>query len=123
MWSNVQRRSRPFAFEHGKLLSEGEDLESDIASIAKEDPEGGLMGVPLLLLCRTQEEPRGLPLNLTHLGHQQERDRIVVVVEDLAVRHRALRKRCGQRPHFGVIAVDQAPFHERFHIAGITDTG
>jgi hypothetical protein len=38
----VQRQPRPFAFEHGKLLSEGEDLESDIASIAKEDSEGGL---------------------------------------------------------------------------------
>jgi hypothetical protein len=30
-----------FAFEHGKLLSEREDLESGIASIAKEDSEGG----------------------------------------------------------------------------------
>ena len=31
----VQRRPRPFAFEHGKLLSEGEDLESDIARLRK----------------------------------------------------------------------------------------
>jgi hypothetical protein len=33
----VQRRPRPFAFEHGQLLSEGEDLKSGIASMAKED--------------------------------------------------------------------------------------
>jgi hypothetical protein len=37
----VQHGPRPFTFEHGKLLSEGEDLESGIASIAKEDSEGG----------------------------------------------------------------------------------
>ena len=36
----VQYWSRPFAFEHGDLLSEGEDFESGIAPTAKEDPEG-----------------------------------------------------------------------------------
>jgi hypothetical protein len=35
----IQHGPRPF--EHGKLLSEGENLESGIASIAKEDSEGG----------------------------------------------------------------------------------
>ena len=29
------------ALKHGKLLSAGEDLESGIASVAKEDSEGG----------------------------------------------------------------------------------
>ena len=37
----VQPWPRPFTLEHGKLLSDGEDLESGIASIAKEDAEGG----------------------------------------------------------------------------------
>jgi hypothetical protein len=37
----IQRWLRPFTLEHGKLLSEGEDLESSIASIVKEDSEGG----------------------------------------------------------------------------------
>ena len=37
----VQRWPWPFTLEHGKLLSEGEELESGIASIAKEDSEGG----------------------------------------------------------------------------------
>ena len=32
----VQGWPRPFPFEHGKLLSEGEDLQGGIASIAKE---------------------------------------------------------------------------------------
>jgi hypothetical protein len=36
-----QHGPRPFPFEHGKLLSEGENLESGIATIAKEDSEGG----------------------------------------------------------------------------------
>ena len=37
----VQRWPWPFTLEHGKLLWEGEDLESGIASVAKEDAEGG----------------------------------------------------------------------------------
>jgi hypothetical protein len=37
----VQYGPRPFAFEHGDLLSQGEDLESNIAPSAKEHSEGG----------------------------------------------------------------------------------
>jgi len=33
-------RDRPFPFHHGELLSQGEDFEGDIASTAKEDPDG-----------------------------------------------------------------------------------
>ena len=37
----VQYWPRPFAFEHGDLLSEGEDFEGGIASTAEEDSDGG----------------------------------------------------------------------------------
>ena len=37
----VQGRPRPFAFEHGDLLSQGEDFQGGIASTAKEDPDHG----------------------------------------------------------------------------------
>ena len=37
----VQGRPRPFAFEHGDLLSEGEDFEGGIASTAEEDTDHG----------------------------------------------------------------------------------
>ena len=36
----VQFWSRPFPFQHGDLLAEGEDFESGIASTAKEDSDG-----------------------------------------------------------------------------------
>jgi hypothetical protein len=36
----VQFRPRPFPFEHGDLLSEGEDFEGGIASTAQEDSDG-----------------------------------------------------------------------------------
>jgi len=36
----VQVRPLPFAFEHGDLLSEGEDFESGIAPTANENSEG-----------------------------------------------------------------------------------
>jgi hypothetical protein len=36
----VQFRPRPFPFQHGDLLSEGEDFEGGIASTAKEDSNG-----------------------------------------------------------------------------------
>jgi hypothetical protein len=36
----AQSWSRPFAFQHGDLLAEGEDFESGIASTAKEDSDG-----------------------------------------------------------------------------------
>ena len=31
---------RPFSFQHGYLLSEGEDFEGGIATTAKENPDG-----------------------------------------------------------------------------------
>jgi hypothetical protein len=37
----VQCWPRPFAFEHGDLLSEGEDFERGVTSAAKEDSIGG----------------------------------------------------------------------------------
>ena len=36
----VQLWPRPFPFQHGELLSEGEDFEGGIASTAKEDSDG-----------------------------------------------------------------------------------
>jgi hypothetical protein len=36
----VQFWSRPFPFQHGDLLSEGEDFEGSIASTANEDSDG-----------------------------------------------------------------------------------
>jgi hypothetical protein len=36
----VQSGPRPFPFEHGYLLSEGEDFEGGVASTAQEDSEG-----------------------------------------------------------------------------------
>ena len=37
----IQYRPRPFALEHGDLLSEGEDFQGGIASTAEEDSDGG----------------------------------------------------------------------------------
>ena len=37
----IQFWPRPFSFQHGYLLSEGEDFEGGIAATAKEDPDGG----------------------------------------------------------------------------------
>jgi hypothetical protein len=37
----VQGRPRPFAFEHGHLLSQGEDFQGGIASTAEEDADHG----------------------------------------------------------------------------------
>jgi hypothetical protein len=73
----------------------------------------------------TMASPHRTPISssLTGLGYQQESDRIVVVVEDPAVRHRAPRKGCSQRQHVGMIAVDQVPVHEGFNVAGIQNTG
>jgi hypothetical protein len=38
--TGVQLRPRPFPFQHGDLLSEGEDFEGGIASTAQEDSDG-----------------------------------------------------------------------------------
>ena len=38
----IQFWPRPFPFQHGELLAEGEDFESGIASTAKKDFEGGI---------------------------------------------------------------------------------
>ena len=40
----VQGRPRLFAFEHGDLLSEGENFEGGVAATAEEHPDGGQDG-------------------------------------------------------------------------------
>jgi hypothetical protein len=61
----VQFWSLPFPFQHGDLLSEGEDFEGSIASIANEDSDGDkekeddLDHESILLTRRNAASPRG----------------------------------------------------------------
>jgi hypothetical protein len=58
---------------------------------------------------------------LACLRHDQERDGVVLVVEDLTLRDAAFREGGGQRLHVGVIPVNQPPVHERFHVTAVAD--